>query len=304
VSEPCGVCDQKRIVDQESARRRFTETTAPRDFEIATFASLTSTRVVRRTLDVDALRQLLSQHVRLSRKEAAGGWSPTRYWAAATTRGNDGVAGVCALVYDLDHHEPPRERLAPWCWIGHTTYRHTPEDPRWRIVLPLAVEASASDFPKLWQRGQAALAPQADRQCKDVSRMYYLPSCPHNACPEVEWHGGRLLEVGMLPALPEPTRRGAVLSRRGPLESATLQDVHYAGVVLDGLASTAPGARNAALFRAAAALGRRVAAGQLPEPDVEQGLYAAAERCGLVADDGERAVQRTIRSGLDTGYRS
>jgi len=77
----------------------------------------------------------------------------------------------------------------------------------------------------------------------------------------------------------------------------------YAGVVLDGLASTAAGARNAALFRAAAALGRRVAAGQLPEPDVEQGLYAAAERNGLVADDGERAVQRTIRSGLDAAYR-
>jgi len=211
------------------------------------------------------------------------------------------VAGVCALVYDLDHQEPPRDRLALWSWVGHTTYRHAPEDPRWRIVLPLAVEVPAADFPSLWQRGQAALVPQADRQCKDVSRMYYLPSCPRDTCPQVEWHAGRLLAVGMLPALPALARRDSPRMRHRPLEGATLQDVHYAGVVLDALASTAPGARNAALFRAAAALGRRVAAGQLPEPDVEQGLYAAAERNGLVADDGERAVQRTIISGLTAG---
>jgi len=62
-------------------------------------------------------------------------------------------------------------------------------------------------------------------------------------------------------------------------------------------ASTARG-RNAALFRAAAALGQRVAAGQLPERDVEEALLGAAERCGLVADDGAAAAWRTIRSGL------
>jgi len=161
-----------------------------------------------------------------------------------------------------------------------------------------------ADFPQLWQRGQAALAPQADRQCKDVSRMYYLPSCPPGTCPQVEWRAGRLLAVGMLPALPEPARRDSPRIRHGPVADASLQDVHYAGVVLDGLASTPAGARNAALFRAAAALGRRVAAGQLPEADVEMGLYAAVERNGLVADDGARAVQRTIRSGLDAAYRS
>jgi len=273
-------------------------------FDIATFASLTSTRVVRRTIDVDALHQLLSQHTRLSHKEAAGGWSPTRYWPAATRRCNPGVAGLCCLVFDLDGHGLPRERLGSWYWIAHTTYQHTPGNPRWRLVLPLVHEVDAADFPQLWQRGHASLAPKADPSCKDVSRLYLLPSCPREAQPETDWHDGPLLEPTALPALPEPVRRVAVLSRRGPLIGASLQDVHYAGVVLDGLANTAPGARNAALFRAAAALGRRVVAGQLPEPDVEQGLYAAAERCGLVADDGERAVQRTIRSGLDAAYRS
>jgi len=106
-----------------------------------------------------------------------------------------------------------------------------------------------------------------------VSRLYLLPSCPREAQPETDGHDGPLLEPTALPALPEPVRRSVAPIRRGPLTGASLQDVHYAGVVLDGLASTAPGAKNAALFRAAVALGRRVAAGQLPEPDVEQGLY-------------------------------
>ena len=45
----------------------------------------------------------------------------------------------------------------------------------------------------------------------------------------------------------------------------------------------------------------RAVSGQLPEMEVEHGLYAAAERHCLVADDGERAVQKTIRSGLNAG---
>jgi len=95
------------------------------------------------------------------------------------------------------------------------------------------------------------MAPQADPSCKDVARLYLLPSCPPEAQPETDWHDGPLLEPTALPALPEPARRDAPRMQRRSLEGATLQDVHYAGVVLDGLAGTAPGARNAALFRAA-----------------------------------------------------
>jgi hypothetical protein len=36
----------------------------------------------------------------------------------------------------------------------------------------------------------------------------------------------------------------------------------------------------------------------LDQTDVEDALYAAAERNGLVADDGQRQVWATIRSGL------
>jgi hypothetical protein len=44
-----------------------------------------------------------------------------------------------------------------------------------------------------------------------------------------------------------------------------------------------------------------VAGDALEQADVEDGLYAAAMRNGLVADDGERQCWATIRSGLSAG---
>ena len=71
--------------------------------------------------------------------------------------------------------------------------------------------------------------------------------------------------------------------------------------VLDNLTGVAPGGRNAALNRAAWTLGRWVAAGALDQAEVEDGLFDAAERNRLVADDGERQIWATIRSGLSAG---
>ena len=70
--------------------------------------------------------------------------------------------------------------------------------------------------------------------------------------------------------------------------------------VLDNVATVGPGGRNAALNHAAWTLGdgspRKIAQG-----NVEDGLYAAAAHCGLVAEDGDRQCWATIRSGLSAG---
>ena len=71
----------------------------------------------------------------------------------------------------------------------------------------------------------------------------------------------------------------------------------------DATASTAPGGRNARLNRAAFSLGQLVAGGELVDADVRAVLIEAARSCGLVDDDGERAVLATIRSGLTAGKR-
>jgi RecA-family ATPase len=61
------------------------------------------------------------------------------------------------------------------------------------------------------------------------------------------------------------------------------------------------GGRNEALNKAAFSLFQLVAMGALDENEVRGRLYAAAEACGLVADDGAESVLATIKSGAKGG---
>jgi hypothetical protein len=65
--------------------------------------------------------------------------------------------------------------------------------------------------------------------------------------------------------------------------------------------STERGGRNDRLNTAAFNLGQLIASGALDRDQVERELFAAAEHCGLVADDGERQALRTIASGIEAG---
>jgi hypothetical protein len=67
------------------------------------------------------------------------------------------------------------------------------------------------------------------------------------------------------------------------------------------LAATARGARNNALNRAAFSLFQLVAGGELDHGEVLNGLIDACDRNGLIADDGLRSVEATIRSGRGAG---
>ena len=59
--------------------------------------------------------------------------------------------------------------------------------------------------------------------------------------------------------------------------------------------------RNNALNSAAFSLSQLVAGGELQETDVVNHLFAAAEKCGLVAEDGAASVRATIASGAKAG---
>ncbi|GAA2418040.1 bifunctional DNA primase/polymerase [Streptomyces glaucosporus] len=81
--------------------------------------------------------------------------------------------------------------------------------------------------------------------------------------------------------------------------AATTRATRYAAAALRNetavVATTAEGGRNAALLRAARALGRFVASGDLPRDVVEEALQAAGEAAGLPPAE----CRATLRSGLD-----
>ncbi|MGM9335609.1 bifunctional DNA primase/polymerase [Streptomyces murinus] len=90
---------------------------------------------------------------------------------------------------------------------------------------------------------------------------------------------------------------------QGPSTVMTGQYRRYADVALNNearnVASAASGARNAVLLRAARALGRFVAWGDLPRHVVEQALQEAGEAAGLSAAE----CRSTLRSALNWSIR-
>lgn len=87
----------------------------------------------------------------------------------------------------------------------------------------------------------------------------------------------------------EETRRGEKWARRA-LEGEV--------AIVAGAMS---GTRNSTLNTAAFRLGRKVGAGYLRADEVEAALMEAAQRSGLVQEDGPEAVLATIASGLTAG---
>jgi hypothetical protein len=98
---------------------------------------------------------------------------------------------------------------------------------------------------------------------------------------------------------PAPTiserARSSLPSRTGAYGRAALD------VEAKALSMVAPGNRNNALNRAAFSLAQLVAGGELDRDEVERRLISAAEANGLLAEDGLRQVQATIRSGMRAG---
>ena len=88
-------------------------------------------------------------------------------------------------------------------------------------------------------------------------------------------------------------------------ETSTADSIYYRSALKDecaALAAMPPNSgRNDALNRAAFNLFQLVTGGGLDEETVQERLYAAAEACGLVNDDGEASVRATIESGAKAG---
>ncbi|MET8958163.1 bifunctional DNA primase/polymerase [Streptomyces sp. NPDC004074] len=113
----------------------------------------------------------------------------------------------------------------------------------------------------------------------------YEALCDRLAAPLPEW-----LHAILKPASKPP---------QGPSEASAGQSRRYADVALSNearnVATAQQGAREAALFRAARALGRFVAWGDLPRHVVEQALQEAGETAGLSASE----CRSTLRSALN-----
>jgi hypothetical protein len=161
---------------------------------ISRFISLTQTDAEGIDHDVDEWLDSLAQPpgAEYVGQMYHSGWSPAEFDPPKRAASN--VRRVFALVLDHDHGADFDRLVDLWsgfAGVVYTTKSHTPEAPRYRVVLALVRPVTADEYARLWgwgaDRSQAAACP-VDQTCKDASRFWYDPSMPAGG----DWRAARL----------------------------------------------------------------------------------------------------------------
>lgn len=105
-------------------------------------------------------------------------WSPVRL-VEGKTRASVNVESVGLLVLDYDDGTTVENALERWEGyerLVHTSWSHTPEAPRCRVVIPLVEPVRGEDWSPVIAWIMASDGREADRACKDAARQFYLPA--------------------------------------------------------------------------------------------------------------------------------
>lgn len=156
-------------------------------FSLTLFKNLFDTETIKR-LDFPTFNEFERLLYKLSRiernsKHEAQLISPAVY-KDLTTRKNVNViewAGWAAL--DIDSHDFKGDlqnellsRYGHWRYVCYSTASSTRAQPKFRLVFELAKPVESSKIRQFWYALNSELDAVGDRQCKDLSRMYYIPA--------------------------------------------------------------------------------------------------------------------------------
>lgn len=124
--------------------------------------------------------------------QVVGGAKEGRGWVAANIpdgpRKNKRVISTSLLVFDLDNTKSviTQAELAKairdtgYRAILHSTYNHTPDNPRFRLILDISEPIKPADHKSLLLHvaQNLGITDFIDKACTDLSRYFYLPRCP------------------------------------------------------------------------------------------------------------------------------
>ena len=135
-------------------------------------------------------------------------WSPARL-AEGTTRANRNVLDVSCLVLDYDDGTDMQGALDRWRGyerLAHTSWSHTPDAPRCRLVMPLAAPIPGEVWGPViaWVMGMDGQ--EADAACKDAARQFYLPAIGAGGPHATIRRSGRWLDLRPVVALTQRQR--------------------------------------------------------------------------------------------------
>ncbi|MBC3886318.1 phage/plasmid primase, P4 family [Undibacterium griseum] len=142
--------------------------------------SKTTQPVVSSALPIEQLiPRLLKLSIQIQKDTYAWGFHRL---AEGTTRASRNVECVTAYVVDVDDGTPlaeMQERLAGLSCVFISTHSHTPEKPKYRVVVFLSVPVPTADWAAFRTAADAKYSGgHNDRATGDPARLYYVHSCP------------------------------------------------------------------------------------------------------------------------------
>lgn len=72
-------------------------------------------------------------------------------------------------------------KYGKWKYVCYSTARSSIEQPKFRLVFPLKESVESDKIKSFWYAINSELNDIGDKQCKDLSRMYYMPASYANA---------------------------------------------------------------------------------------------------------------------------
>lgn len=138
-------------------------------------------------------RKLCTDHRRTTRKEDAPLWSPVLL--SSMERRAASVTHSTALVYDIDDGTTwgdVVDVLEVWGarWWAYTTHSHTEDRHKFRVVLGVDEAIPAALHRQTWLAVRDLMGWGVDESCKDICRLYYLPSAPEGSPAWQAWGDG------------------------------------------------------------------------------------------------------------------
>lgn len=112
---------------------------------------------------------------------------PAPHWRPVSfPHGSTDITSVrsYAIVFDVDGMsiDEIKAHMRGTKGLAHTTYRHTPSSPRWRVILPLQTSISRKDWQIIFADFQRRFSNTlCDTNNPEPWHWYRLPSCPTDA---------------------------------------------------------------------------------------------------------------------------
>ncbi len=166
---------------------RTTAEASPR-LDVGFVASARNPAITARQMRWDEFTAELSRPEIRGQKDGAG-FIPASF--AQPYRKAENVIGISCIVLDVDGKDAPPPapaeahqwlRSQGWAHVIHTSFSHTPDQPRYRCCIRIDAPISVAHWKNVHAIIRSALpesiSAAIDTACTDPARFYYLPAVP------------------------------------------------------------------------------------------------------------------------------